>query len=233
MRRVPRLDVGDVVDARIRVGLDAELDRPERVDDVERGDVERDVGVRGQHELVRLDAAERRVAIQELPLLGDHLHLEGVLVVRRGRRSGSGPWPPPEPSLSSSNVPKPARKSTIVVVITIQSELDLGVVPERRPVEDRLVAPRVELHEPVAEEDGEQAEDRRDEARHHLVVEDLSLSLHARVARRDERADVDGDERRRDRAQHEPGDDDAQAVVRGVDGRAGAAFGSAAIRPSR
>ena len=69
-----RLDVGDVVDARVRVRLDAELVRPERVDRVERRDVERDLLADGQHELGRLDAAVGRVAVGELPLLADHLH---------------------------------------------------------------------------------------------------------------------------------------------------------------
>ena len=95
-----RLHVGDVVGARVRVGLDAELVRPEGVDDVERGDVELDQRVRRQHELRRLDPAVARVAVRELPLLADHLHLRAFVAGRHG--DGFGPWPPPAPSASSS-----------------------------------------------------------------------------------------------------------------------------------
>ena len=47
------LEVDDVVDARVGVGLDAELVGPEGVDDVERGDVEADQLVGGENELRR------------------------------------------------------------------------------------------------------------------------------------------------------------------------------------
>jgi hypothetical protein len=177
--------------------------------------VDGDVGVRRQHQLVRLDVAERRIAIQELPLLGDHLHLEGALVVG-GERDRT--W-----ALSASGAvleqlvrPEAGEEEHHRGSDHDPEELDLGVFPDRRSIEDRLVAPRVELHKPVAEEDREEAEHRGDERRHHLVVEDLSLSLRGRVARRDQRPDVDGHERRRDRAQDEPGGDDAEPVVRGV-----------------
>ena len=71
-----RVDVGDVVDSGVGVGLHPELARPERVDDVERGDMELHVLVDGQLQARRLHAAEGRVAVGPVPLLADHLHLE-------------------------------------------------------------------------------------------------------------------------------------------------------------
>ena len=85
------LDVDDVVDARVRVGLDAELVGPEGVDDVERGDVEPDQRVGGQHEVRRLDAAVARVAVRELPLLADHLHVHRLASARPAGTRPSGP----------------------------------------------------------------------------------------------------------------------------------------------
>ncbi len=76
-----RLDVGHVVDVRVRVRLDGKLVGPERMNDVERGYVERDQPVRRELELVRLHAAVLRIAVGELPLLGDHLDLEWRLAV--------------------------------------------------------------------------------------------------------------------------------------------------------
>ena len=90
--RALELEVDDVVDARVGVGLDAELVGPEGVDDVERGDVEADQPVRGENQLGRLDAAVARVAVGELPLLADHLDVHR----RRasgGHERGRGPLP--------------------------------------------------------------------------------------------------------------------------------------------
>ena len=95
-------NVGDVVDSRIGVGLDPQVVGPERVDHVERGDVQRDVPVDRQHQVRRLHAAEGRVAIGERPLLADHLHRE---LVPDGLAIGSAPCPPPEPSSKSRMVP--------------------------------------------------------------------------------------------------------------------------------
>jgi len=87
--------------------------RPETVDDVERGHVERDLGVIGKDEEWRLETAEGWVTVGELPLLGDHLNRKTSLLL--GDRTGAldsgrfgpdgtggcwigfGPSPPPEP----------------------------------------------------------------------------------------------------------------------------------------
>ena len=128
----------------------------------------------------RLDAAVGRVAVRELPLLPDHLHVAGLECPARKER-GVGPWPPPAPSLSSSYVPKPARKSTVAVVITTQSELDAGVAADRRA--------RRRASCSAARNDDEARRRRRRTSRqtigvtiaeHHLVVEDLLVP--ARVA---------------------------------------------------
>src|SRR6202040_849397 len=68
--------VGGVVRPLDRVGLDAELDRPEAVGDVERRDVELDDAIYGQLERRRLDAAVARVAERPQPLLPDDLDLQ-------------------------------------------------------------------------------------------------------------------------------------------------------------
>jgi hypothetical protein len=190
------------------------------VDDVERRDVQGDDAVRRQQEVVRLHPAERRVAIRELPLLPDHLHLEGGLVVG-WERDRVRALATAGAVLEELVCPEAGEEEHHRRGDHDPDQLDAGVLSDRRAVKDRCVAPDVELDEPVAEEDDHEAEDRGDEGRHHLVAEGLSLPLHAAVARRDERPDVDRDERRRDRAQDEPRDDDPQAVVRRAAGAGG------------
>src|SRR5205807_9334368 len=63
-----RLRIRDVVDSRNSVRLHAELVRPERMRDVERGDVKRDERVVRDGEVACLDAAVRWVAERPLPL---------------------------------------------------------------------------------------------------------------------------------------------------------------------
>ena len=100
--RALELDVDDVVDAGVRVGLDAELVGPEGMDDVQRGDVEPDQPVRGQHELGVSTPPYARVAIGERPLLADHLDVHRLASFRPGANAAEGPWPPPAPSWTSS-----------------------------------------------------------------------------------------------------------------------------------
>src|SRR5665213_1280359 len=64
----------DDVVQRHRVGLHPERDQPEGVHHVEGGDMELDVRVVREHQVGALEAAERGVALGELPLLGDDLH---------------------------------------------------------------------------------------------------------------------------------------------------------------
>ena len=71
-----RSDMEDVVDARVGVGLHAKLVRPEGVDDVERGHVQLDRTVDRQIEMGGLDPTVVRVAVGEIPLLRNDLHLE-------------------------------------------------------------------------------------------------------------------------------------------------------------
>ena len=91
---------------------------------------------------------------------------------------------------------------------TIQSDLDPRVAAERRPVDESRRA-GAEGDERVGEEDDEQAADRRETATITCVVEDLLGRLRAAVPGRDVRAEEDRDERRRDRAEHDPRDDEA------------------------
>src|SRR5439155_22208860 len=85
-----RARVGDVVDAGIRVGLHPQPMGPERVDRVQRGDVELYVLVNRKLQMRRLDATEGGEPVGEGPLLGDHLHLQWV---SRRLRDGIGALP--------------------------------------------------------------------------------------------------------------------------------------------
>ena len=123
------LDVGDVVDAGIGVGLDPQSRRPERMDHVERGDVQRDLPVDRQLEMGGLDAAVGRVAVGELPLLGDHLHRQRVCPT--AWRPGPVPGRRPSPSSNSRTVPKVARKRTMTEVTASHVDLDAAVAPDR------------------------------------------------------------------------------------------------------
>ena len=61
------------------------------MDDVERGDVELDLPVDREHEMRQSRTPPYgRVAVGELPLLGDHLHLQRRLAFRRGRSRAAG-----------------------------------------------------------------------------------------------------------------------------------------------
>ena len=85
-------DVGDVVGARIGVGLDPELVCPERMDHIQRGHVQLDVGVRRKLQRCGLDPTVGREAVGETPLLRDHLHLQAVPVLAAaGFEIGFGP----------------------------------------------------------------------------------------------------------------------------------------------
>jgi hypothetical protein len=91
--RALRLQVRDVVRPGIRVGLHAELVRPEGVNGVERGDVQADQRVRRQHEVRHLDTAVAGKAVGECPLLPDHLDVERFLVAG-GLECGGGALTP-------------------------------------------------------------------------------------------------------------------------------------------
>ena len=205
-----RLDVGDVVDARVRVGLHSELVGPERVDRVQRGDVQPDQRVRRQDEVRRLDAPVGRVAERPLPLLSDHLHVHRLRVPgrkERGRRPLASARAALEQLVGAEAGEEQHRRGRH----DDPGDLDPGVAADRRAVDDLGPAGAERRHGVDQEEQDEHAHG-RDHAEHHLVAEDLLRCLHASVPRRDLRTDEDHDQRRHDRADHEPEDDELLAV---------------------
>ena len=170
------VDVDDVVDAGIRVGLDAELVRPERMDRVERRDVQPDERVRRQHEVRHLDAAVRRVAVRELPLLRDHLDVERLRVPRRAGTPAFGPWPPPDAVLQQLVRAEAGEEEDGHRRDDDPEELDPRVAADRRSVDDRAAPDCGSSRARSARNNEHEDADRSRHRDQHRVVEDLPRS---------------------------------------------------------
>src|SRR5450432_3034704 len=81
----------DVVHSGVGVGLDAEVHRPERVDDVKGGDAVLNLLAGRYDHDVALEAAVLRVAERPSPLLPDHLDDQQLALSRVGVVAGGGP----------------------------------------------------------------------------------------------------------------------------------------------
>ncbi len=211
-QRPPGRDVGDVVDARVGVGLDPELIRPEGVDHVERGDVELDQRVGRKLDFARLDAAEGGPAVRELPLLGDHLHLQRARGVRRKRdrfrslaAAGTGFEQPDDPVPGERERHRSRRDDP--------PELHARVAAKRGAVRLQLRFALAEGPQGIGDEHEHAQRDRRRGREQHRVVHDLARGFVGPVPRRQVGPEDEDDDRRHDRAREQPQQGDVAHVV--------------------
>ena len=167
-------DVDDVVGARVRVGLDAELRSAQKEwIDVERGDVELDQRVGRQHELRGLEAAVRRVAVGELPLLARSPAPGAASRRRVGLPAGTAARPLAAAGavLSSSYVPNAGEEEHGDGRDDDPDRLDARVAADRRAVAELAgAAPRNAIERVAEEEERRRADDRRRRRRSSTVL---------------------------------------------------------------
>ena len=181
------------------------------MDDVERGDVQADERVGGQHEMRCLHSSVGRVAVGERPLLADHLDVHRVRAPGRHER-GRGPLAAARPVLGELGGAEGGEGHDDHDGHDQPEDLDpRALAPVGRAVDRGATRTKVAERERDEQEDEEQ--DRREHGDEHGVAEHLAGGLLAAVARRDRGAEEDRDEGRRDHARHDPEDQKAAAVA--------------------